>query len=332
MSNLNNQFKTPVLFIFFNRRDVALQVFAKIKQVKPATLYLSSDGPREATCGESSTVVELRQYILDNIDWPCAVYTRFGDVNLGCGLGVSTAIEWFFAYEESGVILEDDSLPSISFFYYCQELLEKYKNDFRVWHISGTSFIPPNIESDASYHFSKIPVVPGWATWKSRWQYFDIEMKELDYFNQHKYINEVCHSNKEKLWHGSTFVANLLKINNGWGWQWYFTVLTNHGLAITPIKSLIRNIGLNRADAVHTTQRDQEWESVNANEISFPLIHPKMFCIDNQLDRYIYNRFTRYYTIPKLFRHYIIALIKLIDQKFTGGKFYNKFLKQKYSL
>lgn len=332
-SNANTvNLDVPVLFIFFNRGDLAARVFERISKVKPSRLYLSSDGPRNNIKGESESVIKLRDLLLSKINWSCDIHTRFGDVNLGCGLGVATAIDWFFSYEESGIVLEDDSLPSISFFYYCQDLLRKYEHDFRVWHISGTSFIPLTVVSDASYHFSKIPAVPGWATWKSRWQYFDIEMKDLDYFNQHNFINELCNNHKEKLWHNSTFVSNLLKINNGWGWQWYFTVLTNHGLAITPIRSLIKNIGLNREDAAHTRQKDAEWESVNANEIDYPLVHPKMFCIDNKLDSYIYNRFTRYYTISKLCRHYAIAFIKVIDQKFTGGKLYNKFLKQKYSL
>lgn len=332
LSNESKLFGTSILFIFFNREDLTLKVFEKIKQVRPTKLYLSSDGPRSGVSGENERVLGLRNVILQNINWECEVHTRFGSENLGCGLGVATAINWFFSFEERGIILEDDSLPSISFFYFCQDLLYKYENDMRVWHISGTSVIPLHQKSDSSYYFSKMTIVPGWATWKNRWDAFDIEMRGLDYFYKHDYLSEISNNFKEILWHKSTFIHNLLKINNGWGWQWYFTVLSNHGLVATPIVSLIQNIGLNRADAVHTKSSDKEWELVRANEISFPLVHPKMYCIDGTLDKYLYNRLTRYYTVPKLLRHYTIAFIKFIDLKLTGGSLYNKFINKKHNL
>ena len=73
------------------------------------------------------------------IDWPCRIEKLYSDVNQGCRLGVSRAITWFFEQVEEGIILEDDCVPHPDFFYYCTNLLERYRHDTRVWCISGNT-------------------------------------------------------------------------------------------------------------------------------------------------------------------------------------------------
>ena len=123
---------TAVLFLVFNRLDTTKQVFEAIRQAKPPRLYIAADGVREAKDGEDEKVKAVRDYITSNIDWECEVKTLFREQNFGCKMAVSGAIDWFFQNEEMGIILEDDCLPSQSFFWFCQDLLEKYKNDTRV--------------------------------------------------------------------------------------------------------------------------------------------------------------------------------------------------------
>ena len=100
----------------------------------------------------------------------------FRDENVGCKLGVSSAITWLFKNEDKGIILEDDCVPSASFFYFCEELLVRYQNDERIGAIAGSSFIKPGF-SEKSYFFSRYPFAWGWATWARAWRHFDIEMK-----------------------------------------------------------------------------------------------------------------------------------------------------------
>ena len=111
---------TPVLFLVFNRLDTTKQVFESIKRAQPPRIYISSDGPRNNVDGENEVVEIVRNYILENIDWDCEVYTLFRDRNLGCKYAVSEAITWFFKNEEQGIVLEDDCLPIESFFWYCE--------------------------------------------------------------------------------------------------------------------------------------------------------------------------------------------------------------------
>ena len=109
--------QTAVLFLVFNRPDTTKRVFEAIRQAKPPRLYVASDGPREGKLGEVERVKAVRA-IATAVDWPCEVEILFRDKNLGCKHAVSSALTWFFENEEQGIILEDDCLPSQSFFWY----------------------------------------------------------------------------------------------------------------------------------------------------------------------------------------------------------------------
>jgi hypothetical protein len=159
---------TAVLFLVFNRLDTTKQVFEAIRQAEPPRLYVAADGARANKEGEADKAQAVRDYIMQNIDWEYEVKTLFQEENLGCKYAVSGAIDWFFENEEMGIILEDDCLPSQSFFWYCEELLKKYKDNTRVWHIGGTNTEIISKDILSSFYFSQLNNIWGWATWKSQ--------------------------------------------------------------------------------------------------------------------------------------------------------------------
>ena len=112
----------PILFCIFNRIDTTQQVFNRIRDIKPSRLYVSADAPRSCKQGEVERCLETRE-IIKQIDWNCEVKTLFQEINQGCKKAISQALTWFFEHEEYGIILEDDCLPDISFFSFCEELL-----------------------------------------------------------------------------------------------------------------------------------------------------------------------------------------------------------------
>ena len=151
-----NILNTPILFLIFNRLDTTKKVFETIKKNKPSKLYIASDGARVHKQGEKEIVQQVRDFVLENIDWNCEVQTLLRQENLGCKEAVSSAISWFFKNEEMGIILEDDCLPDDSFFYFCQDLLIKYQNDTRIWLITGTNDLVEDVSTDKeAYYFSK---------------------------------------------------------------------------------------------------------------------------------------------------------------------------------
>ena len=255
---------TPVLFLVFNRLDTTKKVFEEIKKAKPKELFVAADGPRNEE--EKKKTDAVRDYIKKNINWKCKTKFLFREKNLGCKYAVSGAIDWFFENVEKGIILEDDCLPSQSFFRFTQEMLEKYKDDKRIMHISGT-----NVEGISKikedYFFSNTFNVWGWATWRRAWKHYDVEMKDWP----KQFINAVM-KRKMNLINFLRYIRTnsltyLGKINT-WDYQWDFSCLINSGLSIVPKKNLIKNLGF--LEGTHTTNYDKKNKTLKRNELIFP--------------------------------------------------------------
>ncbi len=279
------QFYTPVLFLIFNRPEETFRIFEKISEIKPPKLYIASDGARENIVNEQNTVEELRKLLLGKIDWKCEVKTLFRNENLGCKYAVSSAIDWFFENEEQGIILEDDILPDISFFQYCQELLEKYNDDERIMQING--FNPIKQKTENSYFFSKYGTIWGWASWRRAWKYYDVEMKEwqnvrnnpkFDYFYQNKKEKKIRHTIFDKVFDN--------KIDT-WDYQWAFAKLYHKGVSIFPKNNLITNIGFNEK-ATHT--KKQGIIPGKSKSVKFPLKHATIVESDKIFDKKYLNK------------------------------------------
>ena len=244
-----NPLKTAVLFLVFNRPDTTKQVFEAIRKAKPPRLYIAADGSRIEKPGEAEKVEKARM-IATQVDWDCEVNTLFRDQNLGCGKAVSSSITWFFENEEEGIILEDDCLPSQSFFWFCEELLEKYRGDMRVWQICG--FNPLEIiNSENNYVFSKYGPIWGWASWKRAWKYYDYNMTLWIKLKENGKYKNFCDNLIESKWRLKVFDNVYSKIISTWDYQWSFAKLINSGLNVIPSVNLIQNIGFSE-DATHT--------------------------------------------------------------------------------
>ena len=118
---------SPVLLILFNRPDEAMQLLKVITDVKPKQLFISIDGPRDEN--DLKSIEKVLKYISTEITYDCELKIQRLKENLGCGLGPRAGITWFFENVEQGIILEDDCIPSKSFFKYCDDLLEKYEHN-----------------------------------------------------------------------------------------------------------------------------------------------------------------------------------------------------------
>lgn len=261
--------KTPVLFLVFNRLDTTKQVFEAIRQAKPPRLYIAADGARESKKGEEQKTQAVRDYVLSNIDWECEVKTLFRDKNLGCKYAVSGAITWFFQNEEMGIILEDDCLPSQSFFWFCEELLERYKDDERVGMISGDNFQKGIKRGEADYYFSIYNHIWGWASWANRWKIYDAN---LSHFNNSNFINDLFEDRKTISYWKEIYKKMKKELINTWDYQWTFALWNNKQLTILPNTNLIKNIGFG-VDATHTIG-ESEFANLKSFEIELKN-HPK---------------------------------------------------------
>lgn len=306
--------KTAVLFMIFNRFDTTKQVFEAIRQAKPPRLYIAADGPRDSRPGEDEKVKTVRDYVMEHIDWACEVKALFREKNLGCKYAVSGNITWFFENEEMGIILEDDCLPCQSFFWFCEELLNKYREDERVWQICGSDYVGGTVANNwgASYRFSKYGPIWGWASWRRAWKYYDSDLKNWCLMSQKQIISSAYTDKQERS--ARLILGNQLHKGeiDTWDFQWGFAKNYNSALSIIPLGNMIINIGLG-LDATHTTNVDKRMPK-NFFEQSFPLIHPTFILTNAKLDQ----KYRKLFVIqPLLLRIKIIikkALMKILPR------------------
>jgi hypothetical protein len=289
-----NQFKTPILFVVFNRPDTASIVFEEIRKLRPTKLYVAADGPRPNRPADIEGC-RLTREVVTHVDWPCEVKTLFQEKNLGCKYGVYTAFDWFFKHEEEGIILEDDDLPDPSFFPFCQELLEKYRTDERVMHISGNNFLPKNknYTGTDSYYFSRISHIWGWATWRRAWKHYDVELTSWPTVKESRLLNRIFSNNAVTFMWGKYFQKYYERRVNSYDGQWVYACLVNGGFCINPSVNLVSNIGFGN-NATHTTAdaRD-DFANLPTEPIIFPLSHPEKIQVNSAADdftlKYLFN-------------------------------------------
>lgn len=272
--------RAPVLFLVYNRPEVTAEVFAAIRSARPPRLYVAADGPRLGRDDEAERIAQTRA-IATAVDWPCELRTLFRDENLGCKLAVSEAITWFFAHEESGIILEDDCLPAPSFFPYCETLLERYRDDLRIWHINGRNSLSDANLAD-EYYFSRYDSVWGWATWRRAWSEYDVLMSVWPIASREKWLEHLLSPEVSK-YYKNLFSRTYQGDIDTWDYQWSFVRMIN-GVSIVPKVNLIQNLGFG-ADATHTTDPGNPMAKVSAGRIRFPLKHPTSFIVDRERDQ-----------------------------------------------
>jgi len=290
---MSDFYKTPyqthsaVLFLIFNRPDTTRRVFEQIRAARPERLYISADAPRpgnpddELLCRQTKEAVSL-------IDWNCDVKTLFAEENAGCRDGVSSALNWFFEHEEEGIILEDDCLPANSFFKFCDTLLEKYRFDTRIRHITGCNLQFGKKWGEASYYFSNRTHVWGWASWRRVWDDYDLNMEKYSAGEIRNAIKNI---------YGDDLVAeswsnifNELKagIINSWAYPLDFANFLNNGLIIIPNENLISNIGFS-ANATNTLDQNSVYANIPLSEIN-TITHPQIVLPEKEADLSIMNR------------------------------------------
>jgi hypothetical protein len=300
---------TPVLFLIFNRPDITQKVFNAIKKAKPKQLFMAADGPREGKEGEKEKCEQARK-VIEQIDWDCEVKTLFRDKNLGCKVAESSAFDWFFENVKEGIMLEDDCLPDQSFFWFCQELLEYYRNDTRIMHISGNNFQFGRVRGEGSYYFSKYPHIWGWATWRRAWKHYDVNMKNLEEFEKEAQINNVFNIKQQQKYWRKIFQSVYDGKIDTWDYQWAYTCFINNGLCVTPNINLVSNIGFG-LDSTHTKDKDNIFSEMKVEEIN-EIIHPNFILADQEADFFTSKLCFKDRNIFKRVSHKALTIIRKV--------------------
>ena len=289
----------PVALIFFNRPDTLEQVFDRVREAKPKKLYLIQDGPRNEE--DMGKILACRK-IVENIDWECQVTKDYSEVNLGCGVRPQSGITNVLKVEDRVIILEDDCIPCASFFPYCEEMLEKYKDDERIAYVSGLNHFEEWNCGDSDYFFAKTGAIWGWATWARVWnQYYDYYVNSVNddrvlSLIQHQIPNRHIANTKVEAWRRAYQSAKNGEKLSFWDVQWGFVKYSQNMLVVVPKHNQICNIGVGPS-STHATSSNNKTRFIKyknfvfmpTKELTFPLRHPKFCICDTQYDNLVYK-------------------------------------------
>jgi len=269
----------PVMVFIWIRPEFQRRQFEIIRQVKPSILFVISDGGRTE---EEWKNIQISRTMYDTeIDWNCEVHKFYSEENLGTYGIMSRQHELIWKYVDRCIILEDDILPSLSWFPFCRELLEKYKDDERIYMICGMNHEGISEDCPSDYFFSRYGSIWGIAMWKRSFdEYYDLRFKDEPYTLSvlEELAGEAVPAHRRQL--------ELIQKQGGYdghipGDEFYmnFAVYGHHQLLIIPRKNMMTNIGCD-PNAEHSTNIEnlprgiRRVFNMKRYETEFPLRHP----------------------------------------------------------
>ncbi len=280
--------QTPVAFLIFNRPETTARVFAAIRQARPPALMVIGDGPREQIADPATERKRVQQTrkIVAQVDWDCDVQTLYSDQNLGCKQRVASGLDWAFSHHESLIVLEDDCLPDPTFFDFCEQLLDRYRDDERVMMISGDNF-QPHSRTPASYYFSRWAHIWGWASWRSAWKHFDIDISSWPQLKTSRQLSNIFDCDDEyQHWSNVLDRQHAGQIDT-WDFPWAYACWRQDGMTILPDQNLVANIGFG-SNATHTTDPESRLANLPTHPMG-PLRHPDRIEYHREADRYTWE-------------------------------------------
>ena len=294
---------SSVLILIFNRPDKVKALIQALSVIQPKRIFIAADGPRVGNASDTERCAEARKIALE-IPWECEVVTRFSDANYGCRYGITDAIDWFFEQVEEGIILEDDCIPDPTFFSFCAELLERYRDDERVMHISGNNFQDGQVRGDGSYYFSAYTHSWGWATWRRAWQLYSPTIATFTAADARSAVESTPLSKGARRFWLKNFNATVSKTDS-WDSLWLYVVWKHGGLSILPNRNLVSNIGFD-SEGTHTIEPTSQ-ANVPAESIA-EIAHPTSKETDYAADEYTF-RTIFYQPLLSRISHKISAII-----------------------
>lgn len=294
--NLN----TPVLLICFNRPEHTRQVLQRILELQPQDLYVFQDGARDGNDNDDCKCQQVRDVISQLIGCDAlqvgqttlrttrsTLHFYGSSVNLGCGAGPMTGISWFFDNVEQGIVMEDDCLAHPDFFPYCEELLNKYKGS-DVKFINATLYDERWTQAleghEESYAFSRYMVTGAWASWRSTWQGFDLDLLDMDARAFRHQVNALtCNKAEADWWYYKVKQIQMDRSKKSyWDYQMQIFLFCQNAVTIHPHRNLISNIGFGEG-GTHTMNNNCGMGDRPVYPI-LPLVHPDFITVDAARD------------------------------------------------
>ena len=257
----------------YNKPDTTKKVLKAIASVKPKNFYIILDGPKSI---KENRYCNQTKKILENINWDCNVERVYSEKNLGLKKRFKSGLDYVFNFESSAIILEDDTLPSKTFFQYCDDLLELHSENKEIAQINGFNYLS-KVDTKDSYYFSIYPEIWGWATWRDRWfEFYNDDLNNWEKVKNTQEFRNLFYSDEEYKYYFQMYENAYKDIVDSWDFKWTYSLRMNKKISVSPSVNLIKNLGFGHKGATHTLQR-HKYLSVTRNKkfnMKFPIKHP----------------------------------------------------------
>lgn len=277
-----SSFELPVVFLAFNRPEETRSVFECIRRQRPRRLLIVTDSARRGHPTDASRCADVRS-IVTQVDWPCEVSINAETENLGCGLRVSSGLDWVFDTVEEAVIIEDDCLPCDDFFNFMAAMVPYYRSDTRIGTISGSNLTLQDLRLNDSYFFSVYPSLWGWGSWRRTWRHYDFHMTRWEQAKNELVVGRSFRDPQILIFFSVIFEQLAQGEMDTWDFQMYFASFANSWLHVIPSQNLVSNIGY--GTGTHATPAI--YDKVPHGALSWPLRHPEFILRNHIADKLI---------------------------------------------
>lgn len=277
--------KTPLLILIFNRPKETRQLLIYLQKIKPKKIYVFSDGPRNNNLSDIINNNNCKS-LFKKLKWKCSIKKKYLKNNLGCKNAVSKGISWFFKNEKYGIILEDDCMPTLGFFNFCEWGLKKFKDNKNIGSITGNNFLKSKVPIKSSYYFSKYAHCWGWATWSDRWKIYDKNISFWKKWKHSKNFEKMFNLKLEYQYWKKIFDNVFLDKIDSWAYPWNLCLWYNNKVTLTPKCNLVKNIGYG-GSATHTFVNSDNLKYQTSNLV-YPYKSPQKNNINIKADNYVF--------------------------------------------
>lgn len=322
---LDTNYDIPIALFTFKRLDTVKLIMGVLKEVKPAKLYIFSDGPRDSVIGEKESVAKVRQYIKESINWNCELHLVYHEANQGYANNIRNGFNKVLSENEMGIFLEDDAVPKPAFFDYVKLLLAKYKEEEKIQYIAGFNAIGDNDAIKDSYTFGHTaPMSGAIATWSDRWFGCDFDLKTWEVRKKEKTFRKFYFYSELYNYSSKEYDSLYLNGNTEWDIQFQYDMLEKDRFAIVPRVNLVKSYG--NIDATHESGNKAgelmaSYMNYSSKEFQFPMVEPNEVVWNREYDKrrqYIFLRVNGNYMVRHL--RYVWRFMKDILYKYMPRK------------
>ena len=261
----------PIVLFTYKRVDTLKKTIESLNSnllAKASDLIIYSDGAK--IIEDRYLIDEVRSY-LKTISGFKSIVIHYSHVNKGLANSIIDGVSSILKEYDNVIVLEDDLIVSKKFLIFMNQSLHQYKNNKKVFSISGYS-IPITIVKDYRFdvYFTPRSSSWGWATWNDRWETIDWEMKDYTDFRTNK--KKISEFNQ-----GGSDMSGMLERQmqgeiNSWAIRWCYHQFKVNMLTVYPVISNIQNIGFSN-QATHSNVFNRYWTTLdigNKTEFNLP--------------------------------------------------------------